>query len=129
MSCHFLLQSIFLTHGSKLLLLSLLHWQADSVALSYLGSPFSSEETLNTSVVQTFWFHLPYLACDDKILASNSLSAYILSVSHTFVVSACDFVSWLKSKIYFWSQGIFSFIFNLKFSLLFVYFILKFLCV
>ena len=34
--CHFLLQRIFLTQGSNL---HLLHWQADSLPLSYLGNP------------------------------------------------------------------------------------------
>ena len=37
--CHFLLQRIFPTQGSNLLLLRLLHWQADSLPLSHLGSP------------------------------------------------------------------------------------------
>ena len=36
--CHCLLQGIFLTQGSNLrLLLNLLHWQADSLPLSYWG--------------------------------------------------------------------------------------------
>ena len=35
--CCFLLQGIFLTQGSNLYLL---HWQADSLPLSHLGSPF-----------------------------------------------------------------------------------------
>ena len=35
-SCHFLLQEIFLTQGLNL---CLLHWQADSLLLSHLGSP------------------------------------------------------------------------------------------
>ena len=35
--CHFLLQGIFLTQGSNL---HLLHWQAYSLLLSHLGSPF-----------------------------------------------------------------------------------------
>ena len=35
-SCHFLLQGIFLTHGSNL---HLLLWQEDSLLLSHLGSP------------------------------------------------------------------------------------------
>ena len=34
--CHFLLQGIFLTKGSNP---CLLHWQADSLSLSHLGSP------------------------------------------------------------------------------------------
>ena len=37
-SCHFLLHGILLTLGSNLHLLSLLHWQADSLPLSHLGS-------------------------------------------------------------------------------------------
>ena len=39
--CHFLLQGIFLTQESNLCLLGLLHWQADSLPLSPLGSPNS----------------------------------------------------------------------------------------
>ena len=38
--CHFLLQGIFLTQGSKPSLLLLLHWQADSLPLHHMGSPF-----------------------------------------------------------------------------------------
>ena len=37
--CHLLLQGIFLTQGSNPTLLHLLHWQADSLPLSHLGSP------------------------------------------------------------------------------------------
>ena len=36
MGCHFLLQGIFLIQGLKLRLLSVLHWQADSLPLSHL---------------------------------------------------------------------------------------------
>ena len=36
--CHFLFQGIFLTQGSHLHLLHVLHWQADSLPLSHLGS-------------------------------------------------------------------------------------------
>ena len=38
-SCHFPLQGIFLTQGLNPCLLSLLHWQVDSLPLYYLGSP------------------------------------------------------------------------------------------
>ena len=38
--CHFLLQGIFLIQGSNLCLLCLLYWQADSLPLNYLASPF-----------------------------------------------------------------------------------------
>ena len=41
MGCHFLFWGIFLTQGSNLCLLHLLFWQADSLPLSYLGSPFN----------------------------------------------------------------------------------------
>ena len=37
--CHFLLQGIFQTHGWKLCLLSLLHWQVDSLPLVPSGKP------------------------------------------------------------------------------------------
>ena len=36
--CHFLLQGIVLTQGSNL---RLLHWQADSLPVSHLGSPYA----------------------------------------------------------------------------------------
>ena len=38
--CHFLFQGIFPTQGWYLRLLCLLHWLADSLLLSHLGSPF-----------------------------------------------------------------------------------------
>ena len=40
--CHFFLQGIFQTQGSNSHLLHLLHWQVDSLPLSYLGSPWFS---------------------------------------------------------------------------------------
>ena len=40
--CHFLLQGVFLTQGLKLHHPHLLHWQADSLPLSHLGSLFLS---------------------------------------------------------------------------------------
>ena len=39
MGCYFLLQGIFLTQGSNLCLLSLLHWQVNPVPVHHLGSP------------------------------------------------------------------------------------------
>ena len=45
--CHFLLQGIFLTQGLNLHLLRLLHWQADSLLLHYLGSPYFLQSALN----------------------------------------------------------------------------------
>ena len=45
--CHSLLQGIFLTQGSNLHLLRLLHWQADSLPLSHLGSPWNQYSIVN----------------------------------------------------------------------------------
>ena len=41
--CQFLLLGIFLTQGSNLRLLRLLHWQADSLALALPGKPLFKE--------------------------------------------------------------------------------------
>ena len=38
--CHFLIQGIFLTQGLYSSLLGLLQWQADSLPLHHLGSPY-----------------------------------------------------------------------------------------
>ena len=48
MGCYFLLQGIFPTQGSNLHLLCLLHWQADSLPLSYQGSPLMEEMNIKT---------------------------------------------------------------------------------
>ena len=42
--CHFLLQGIFQTQESNPCLLHLLHWQADSLPLRHLGSPYQLPE-------------------------------------------------------------------------------------
>ena len=39
MACHFLLQGMFLTQGSNLCLLCILHWQAESLLLASPGKP------------------------------------------------------------------------------------------
>ena len=44
MGYHFLLQGIFPTQGSNLHALCLLHWQADSLPVSHLGSPMLKED-------------------------------------------------------------------------------------
>ena len=53
--CHALLQEIFLTLGSILHLLHLLHWQAESSLLSHLGSPlkFTSEQLIIIKEINT----------------------------------------------------------------------------
>ena len=45
--CHSLLQEIFPTQGSNLYPLKLLHWPADSLPLSHLGSPIIYDSNLN----------------------------------------------------------------------------------
>ena len=47
--CHFLLQEIFLTQGLNPHLLCLPDWQADSLPLSHLGSPFNSVSAIKYS--------------------------------------------------------------------------------
>ena len=56
--CHFFLQSIFPTQGSNP---HLLHWQADSLPLSHLGSPYKSNNiTQNTFGISLFPYkHFP----------------------------------------------------------------------
>ena len=41
MGCHSLLKGVFLTQGLNPCLSCLLHWQADSLPLSYQGSPLN----------------------------------------------------------------------------------------
>ena len=45
---HFLLQEVFLTQGSNLVLL---HWQVDSLPLSHLGSPEDQYRSVNNYVL------------------------------------------------------------------------------
>ena len=49
MGCHFLLQGNFPTEGWNLHLLRLLHWQAGSLPLSHLGSPWRDLMVINSS--------------------------------------------------------------------------------
>ena len=50
MGCHFTLQGIFPTQGSNL---HLLHWQADSLPLSHLGSPFLQHSLINFQKIKS----------------------------------------------------------------------------
>ena len=52
--CHFLLQGIFPTQGSDLSLLCLLHWQVDSLPLSYLGKGYSLKYLVSGSCIYFF---------------------------------------------------------------------------
>ena len=55
--CHFLLEGIFPTQGSNLYLLNLLHWQVDSLPLSYVGSPYSTLGTFFFYNLVLFMWH------------------------------------------------------------------------
>ena len=57
-SCHSLLQGIFPTQELNPHLLSLLHWQADSLPLSHLGSPHSFWHVTNSTFA--FWIFLEF---------------------------------------------------------------------
>ena len=48
--CHFLLQGIFLTEGSNPRLLSLLHWQADSLPVGKTEGSKTAVESMGTNV-------------------------------------------------------------------------------
>ena len=50
--CHFLLQGFFSTQGLKLYLLRFLHWQADSLPLSYPGSPLLPKVPSNSKILK-----------------------------------------------------------------------------
>ena len=59
--CHFLLQGIFPTQGSNLCLLRLLHWQADSLPLSHLGSPCCISGPISIYLyLHTYSYTYPY---------------------------------------------------------------------
>ena len=49
--CHFLLQCIFPTQGLNPQLLHLLHWQADTFSLRYLGGPFIKYRNLRICIM------------------------------------------------------------------------------
>ena len=50
--CHFLLQGVFPTQESKLHLLYLLNWQADSLLLSHLGIPIEIKPIIYLNISQ-----------------------------------------------------------------------------
>ena len=56
--CHFFLQGIFLTQGSKLHLWYLMHWPADSLPLSHLGSPYVMTLLFLILYLTAYYFYL-----------------------------------------------------------------------
>ena len=82
MGCHFLLQRIFLTHGSNSHLLSLLHWQADYLPLHHQGNSqksSSSHYTQHIVDVQRVKFNFPKLIVVFQIKSSFSI---VLLITH-----------------------------------------------
>ena len=75
--CHFLLQGIFPTQGSNLPLLCLLHWWADSLLLSLLGSPESGR--LNNCLHGNIFF---LVIKSHLLLCFPSLFVYQLIINH-----------------------------------------------
>ena len=60
--CHFLLQGIFPTQESKLHLLCLFHWQADSLPLCHLGSPSNRVPVIRLGKISEMTYK-PYCGC------------------------------------------------------------------
>ena len=65
--CHFLLHGVFLTQGLNPCLICLLHWQADSLSLSHLGSPIVSILIIITII---------YLVVPASVLGTLNLSSF-----------------------------------------------------
>ena len=94
--CHTLLQGIFLTQGSNLCLLCLLHWQVDSLPLSHVESPmpilyilYLSSVYLYTSYSAITLNHYIYstLYMLSRSVVSSSLRPHGLYVAHQAPVS------------------------------------------
>ena len=82
MGCHFLLQGIFPIQGSNWCLQRLLHWQADSLPLSHLGSAVQDRCPITTSrliQVSSFW----------QLSLKNARSVYFMILF--FVIGWLDF--------------------------------------
>ena len=80
--CHFLLQGIFPIQGSNWCLQRLLHWQADSLPLSHLGSAVQDRCPITTSrliQVSSFW----------QLSLKNARSVYFMILF--FVIGWLDF--------------------------------------
>ena len=100
--CHFLLQGTFLTQGSNLCLLGLLHWQADSLPLHHLRAHSCTSWLLIKS---------NYLIKFNSILENPDHIQILLSM-FLFRKSSATFCSLLPfNKIYFYSSYFF---FSLK---------------
>ena len=83
MGCYFLLQGIFLTHGSNSHLLYLLHWQTDSLPLHHQGNSqksSSSHYTHHIADVQRVKFNFPKLIVVFQIRSSFYIALLITHI-------------------------------------------------
>ena len=108
MGCCFLLQGIFLTQGSNPRILHLLHWQADSLPLSHLGSPgqplqapisrfFLSSQTETLSPLCNNSLLAPH-----PVLGNHHFISCLYEFNHSryfYKYNICPFVSGLLSII------------------------------
>ena len=103
--CHFLLQRIFLTHGSDSCLLCLLHWQVDSLSLN------CRKALLKKQIKDIYWndpFLIPSLFSFSVISVAQSCptlcdpmnhSAPALPVHHQLPESTQTHVHWVGDAI------------------------------
>ena len=91
--CHFLLQRIFSTQGSNPSLLSLLHWQEDSLPSSHLGihgpqyNLFKSNILLHFLVTPTLVLKmsLPHFLCFSIFLWAGKMKDYMLILFNSLI--------------------------------------------
>ena len=81
MSCHFLLQGIFLTQGSSPHFLCLLHWQADSLPLSHM---YIHTHTHIYNIFVAIYIICVYMSYIYLYIISLSIQVYVTSVLPSF---------------------------------------------
>ena len=87
--CHFLLQGILQTQGSNLHLLNLLHWQAGSLILHHLGSPYPQEQK-----------SVPFHVDGEDVKCSGFESQCVLNkMPRRWNTGRCDRKSYMGSRL------------------------------
>ena len=82
--CHFLLQGLFLAQGSNLHLLHLLHWQADSLPLSHVGSPCGYVGICANFQKMHIEVFMSEVSCHMQPQLPNNTDKYIPTYLHTY---------------------------------------------
>ena len=91
--CHFLLQRIFSTQGSNLSLLSLLHWQEDSLPPSHLGIHGPQYNLFKSNILWHFLvtptlvlrMSLPHFLCFSIFLGVGKMKDYMLILFNSLI--------------------------------------------